>query len=73
MNGELSLTKSSGPLLPTLIESAGEKAAWRFLEFFTANIRDPILARPMHALPVSSCVGAKAGVLRASRMCRRCT
>src|SRR5437879_1895183 len=27
--------------LPTLILDAGEKAGWRFIEFFTANIRNP--------------------------------
>jgi len=27
--------------LPALVEVAGEKAAYRFLEFFTANIRNP--------------------------------
>jgi hypothetical protein len=28
-------------LLPFLIERAGERASWRFLEFFTVNIRNP--------------------------------
>ncbi|MBI3785561.1 MAG: tyrosine-type recombinase/integrase [Deltaproteobacteria bacterium] len=27
--------------LPTLIASAGDRAGWRFMEFFTANIRNP--------------------------------
>lgn len=31
----------SAPVLPALIATAGEKAAWRFLEFFTVNIRNP--------------------------------
>ncbi|HEY6346905.1 MAG TPA: tyrosine-type recombinase/integrase [Bryobacteraceae bacterium] len=31
---------SSGPELPALITHAGEKAAWRFVEFFTVNIRN---------------------------------
>ena len=26
--------------LPAAIAGAGEKAAWRFIEFFTANIRN---------------------------------
>jgi len=30
----------SSPELPTLITQAGQKAAWRFLEFFTVNIRN---------------------------------
>ena len=29
-----------GPELPALIAGAGERAAWRFLEFFTVNIRN---------------------------------
>jgi integrase/recombinase XerD len=29
-----------GPELPALIAGAGKKAAWRFLEFFTVNIRN---------------------------------
>lgn len=39
MNAEL-IPPSSVPELPTLVASAGEKAAWRFLEFFTVNIRN---------------------------------
>ena len=31
---------SSIPTLPALVERAGERAAWRFLEFFTVNIRN---------------------------------
>ena len=31
---------SAAPQLPALIERAGEEAAWRFLEFFTVNIRN---------------------------------
>lgn len=31
---------SSGPELPALINRAGERAAWRFVEFFTVNIRN---------------------------------
>jgi hypothetical protein len=34
------LTCASGPELPALIAHAGERAAWRFLEFFTVNIRN---------------------------------
>src|SRR3984885_9899295 len=30
----------SGPILPALIAGAGKKAAWRFIEFFTVNIRN---------------------------------
>jgi hypothetical protein len=28
-------------LVPALIADAGDQAAWRYLEFFTANIRNP--------------------------------
>jgi hypothetical protein len=31
----------SGPALPALIAGAGKRAAWRFVEFFTVNIRNP--------------------------------
>jgi hypothetical protein len=34
------VTGSSAIILPALITGAGERAAWRFLEFFTANIRN---------------------------------
>jgi hypothetical protein len=28
-------------VVPTLIMSAGDQATWRYIEFFTANIRNP--------------------------------
>jgi hypothetical protein len=28
-------------LIPALIADAGDQAAWRYIEFFTANIRNP--------------------------------
>ncbi len=34
------LARSGLDRLPALITRAGEKAAWRFIEFFTANIRN---------------------------------
>jgi integrase/recombinase XerD len=34
------IKNTSGPVLPALITGAGERAAWRFLEFFTVNIRN---------------------------------
>ena len=37
---ELALEPHVGLTLPTLIAQAGEKASWRFLEFFTVNIRN---------------------------------
>jgi len=30
----------SGPAVPALIAGAGDRAAWRFIEFFTVNIRN---------------------------------
>ena len=32
---------SPGPWAPALVEAMGERARWRFLAFFTANIRNP--------------------------------
>src|ERR1700722_4151753 len=41
MNTELTVIgNTAGPVLPALITGAGKKAAWRFLEFFTVNIRN---------------------------------
>jgi hypothetical protein len=28
-------------LIPTLIAAAGDQASWRYVDFFTANIRNP--------------------------------
>jgi hypothetical protein len=40
----------SGPdRLPTVVARAGERAAWRFLEFFTANIRTSRTAIRLYA------------------------
>jgi site-specific recombinase XerD len=39
-NGLTIIKQPSNPDLPALITDAGEKAAWRFLEFFTVNIRN---------------------------------
>ena len=30
-----------GQLIPALIADAGEQAAWRYIDFFTSNIRNP--------------------------------
>jgi hypothetical protein len=41
MNKLAAITKTPGrPELPTLIAVAGSRAALRFLEFFTVNIRN---------------------------------
>lgn len=37
---ELAVTKSGHCVLPVLIVGAGEWTAWRFVEFFTANVRN---------------------------------
>lgn len=41
MNQLTTIEVSSGTMLPALIAEAGERAAWRFVEFFTVNIRNP--------------------------------
>jgi len=33
------LDRAGFEILPAMIARAGERAAWRFIEFFTANIR----------------------------------
>ncbi len=38
---ELMLARPAGAVVPTLITAAGDRAQRRFLEFFTANIRNP--------------------------------
>jgi hypothetical protein len=35
------LVTSTGGSLPTLIAAGGEQTAWRYVEFFTVNIRNP--------------------------------
>ncbi len=42
-----------GKLIPSLIAGAGEEAAWRYVDFFTANIRNP---NTRHAY-ARACVG----------------
>ena len=32
---------SDGQLVPALIADAGDQAAWRYVDFFTTNIRNP--------------------------------
>jgi integrase/recombinase XerD len=40
MSESTAIQNTSGPELPALINKAGERAAWRFVEFFTVNIRN---------------------------------
>ena len=35
------LSVGGSPLVPVLVADLGEQAAWRYVEFFTANIRNP--------------------------------
>ena len=35
------LSVAGSPLVPVLVANLGEQAAWRYVEFFTANIRNP--------------------------------
>jgi hypothetical protein len=37
---EVVVQHPTGPILPVLVAKAGERAAWRFLKFFTVNIRN---------------------------------
>ena len=45
-----------GALIPSLIADAGEQAAWRYVDFFTANIRNPNTRRA-YARPCSRFFG----------------
>jgi site-specific recombinase XerD len=38
---QTAVVKPGGAVVPAIIAAAGEKASWRYLEFFTANIRNP--------------------------------
>ena len=40
MSGALDIVRTSGAM-PALIAASGARASYRFLEFFTANIRNP--------------------------------
>ena len=40
-SGALTTLTDSSHLVPALIADAGEPAAWRYIEFFTANIHNP--------------------------------
>jgi hypothetical protein len=42
---------------PALVAAAGERASYRFFEFFTANIRNPTRAAPMRARRWNSSTG----------------
>ena len=58
---------------PALIAAAGERAQVRFLEFFTANIRNRNTRRAYAQAVASSWPGARIAACRRSRPCSRCT
>jgi hypothetical protein len=39
--GTVAPVADAAPVVPALIADAGEAAAWRYIDFFTANIRNP--------------------------------
>ena len=45
-------------LAPALIADAGDQAAWRYVEFFTANIRNPNTRRAYARAASNSSPGA---------------
>ncbi len=47
-----------GKLIPSLIADAGEHATWRYIDFFTANIRNPNTRRAYTRACASSSPGA---------------
>jgi hypothetical protein len=51
-------------LVPALIAAAGEQAGWRYIEFFTANIRSPTPGGPMPARAAGSLPGARTAAWR---------
>jgi hypothetical protein len=56
------LVPSSGflvPALPALVTAAGDRVGMYFLEFFTAQIRNPHTRRAMRGRLASSCPGAR--------------
>ena len=58
---------------PALIAAAGERAQERFIEFFTANIRNRNTRRAYARSARSSWRGARIAACRRSRPCSRCT
>ena len=39
--GAVAVSASDAHVVPALVASRGEAASWRYVEFFTANIRNP--------------------------------
>jgi len=63
------ISHSSGLKLPALIEGAGKRAAWRFVEFFGVNIRNPNTRAAYGRAAGASCAGAKGRGLACLAMC----
>ena len=64
------LVRIDASSLPALITAAGDRAGVRFVEFFTANIRNPHTpATPMRARSVISSPGAPLPACAPSAMC----
>lgn len=59
--GALTPAAGAASVVPSLIAIAGETAAWRYIDFFTANIRNPNTRRAYRAPVASSSPGAKHG------------
>ncbi len=45
------------PNVPAIMASAGERASYRFFEFFTANLRNPHTRRAYAPPPSNSSIG----------------
>jgi hypothetical protein len=68
-NDSTPLVPASLPLpggLPALLAAAGETIAWRFVEFFTATLRNPNTVRPMPVPSAAFWPGARVGDSRTS-------
>ena len=58
-SGTLTTLTDSSHLVPALIADAGEPAAWRYIEFFTANIRNSNTRRAYRGPVANSSPGAR--------------
>ncbi len=59
--------------MPALVAAAGARASMRFLEFFTANIRNPHTRRAYYRAARNSSAGARAPAWHRSPPSSRCT
>lgn len=63
----------SFPTLPAMVANSGGRAGVRFLEFFTAQIRNPHTRRAYARAAAEFLACAKAGASLPSLRCSRCT